>query len=499
MLSDSSAMEFPTDAERYRVCDLLVEVDTRRVLRGEQEVHLTELSFDVLVTLLRHAPEVVSKQQLMTEVWQGLVVEPDTVKKRITLLRESLSDGDQKDSLIRVVRGCGYAINAPVIRFDASDLRQGRKPPRVLIAFGGSALFALGLTLAAFMLPHHDDNARPADLTVNPATLTVPAGAQEAKFLPYANHEDIDPLAYQAYINGRMLRRTNRLSQAITELERAIDIEPRFAAAYAELGLCIMTRSGQGPIEDRGPDLEAARALAQRALELDPQLPMAYAIAGAVELRAWNWVEAGLIFQKGLSLAPDDEYLLIFQSNLAGIMGDMDAENHAAMLFLERRVTESTAHVGAGDRYYRAGRYREAIDAYRQALVLSPDLPDVHMSIGRARALQGNTDAAVREMDLEPHPDCRLYGLVIAHTAAGNEPVATGLLEKLMARGAERWAYRVGSLHAYRGDSDKAFDSLDSAYALHDADMRMIKTDPLLAGIRDDPRYGELLVRLNLD
>ncbi len=116
MLSHSSTFEEVVIAERYSVGDLLVEVDTRRVFRGDEEVHLTELSFDVLVVLLRHAPEVVSKQQLMNEVWQGLVIEPETVKKRITLLRESLADGERPDPLIRVIRGRGYAINALVER-----------------------------------------------------------------------------------------------------------------------------------------------------------------------------------------------------------------------------------------------------------------------------------------------------------------------------------------------------------------------------------------------
>lgn len=152
-----------------------------------------------------------------------------------------------------------------------------------------------------------------------------------------------------------------------------------------------------------------------------------------------------------------------------------------------------------GSHYYRARRYREAIDSYRHALTLSSEQPDAHMAIGRIRALQGDHDAALREMELEPHPDCQLYGLVIAHSAAGNEPVATSMLKKLDSRGAKRWAYRIGALHAYRGDMEKAFSSLDLAYSLRDIGLIKIKTDPLLDGIRDDPRYVELLARMNLD
>jgi hypothetical protein len=73
------------------------------------------------------------------------------------------------------------------------------------------------------------------------------------------------------------------------------------------------------------------------------------------------------------------------------------------------------------------------------------------------------------------------------------------MLEKLIARDAERWAYRIGALHAYRGDTDKAFGSFDLAYALRDSGLIKIKTDPLLDSIRDDPRYVELLARMKLD
>jgi DNA-binding winged helix-turn-helix (wHTH) protein len=493
-------LEEVADAERYSVRDLLVEVDTRRVLRGGEEVHLTELSFDVLVVLLRRAPGVVSKQQLMNEVWQGLVVEPDTIKKRITLLRESLADGDRQDPLIRVVRGRGYAINASIERLSANSLQLGRKWRRPLASVTWLVLFVLGLTLAVVMLLRDDTNEQSMDFAANPADITVGKGPPAAEKGPVMSDADIDPLAYHAYLEGRMLRRTtNGLAEAITALERAIDIEPGFAAAYAELSLCKLTSSGRGTIDQRVSELDAARILSQRALELDSRLPLAYAVASAVASADWNWPGAEALLQKGLSISPGDEYLLAYQSRMASIQGDFDTAIALVMPLIERRVTDAGLHYNLGRHYYRAGRYREAIDSYRHALKLNPGQPDAHMAIGRIRALQGDSDAALREMALEPHPDCQLYGLVIAHTAASNEPVATSMLEKLISRGAKRWAYRIGALHAYRGDIDNAFSSIDLAYTLHDDGLIRIKSDPLLSNIRDDPRYVELLARMKLD
>ena len=271
MLSPSSSLEETADAERYSVHDLLIEVDTRRVLRGGEELHLTELSFDVLVVLLRRAPGVVSKRQLMNEVWQGLVVEPDTIKKRITLLRESLADGERQHPLIRVIRGRGYAMNASVERLNANDLHQSRKWRRPQATLTWLVLFALGLALTAVMLLRDDTSGQSADFLAKPV----------AEKPPVMSEAGIDPVAYQAYLEGRMLRRTtNGLAQAITALERAIDIEPGFAAAYAELSLCrLVNTTSFGTIDQRPSALAAARKLSQRALELDPRLPMAYAVA----------------------------------------------------------------------------------------------------------------------------------------------------------------------------------------------------------------------------
>lgn len=497
MLSQSSSLEEVARVERYSVCDLLVEVDTRRVLRGGEEVHLTELSFDVLVILLRHAPGVVTKRQLMKEVWQGQVVEPDTVKKRITLLRESLADGKRQVPLIRVVRGRGYAINVSVERISDNSLHKGKQWRRPL---NWLALFALGLTLAAMMLWRNVAIEELADFTEKPTAVAIGTVAPGAEMKPTLSDADIDPLAYQAYVEGRMLRRTvGGLAEAIASLERAIDIEPGFAAAYAELSLCKLTNSSRGPIDQRSSELDAARKLSQRALELDPRLPLAYAVAAAVASVDWNWPGAEALLQKGLSISPDDEYLLAYKSRMTLVRGDVDTAITLTMPLIERRVTDAGLHYNLGSHYYRAGRYREAIDSYRHALTLSPEQPDAHLAIGRIRALQGDHEAALREIELEPHPDCQLYGLVIAHSAAGNEPVATSMLRELDSRGAKRWAYRIGALHAYRGDLDKAFSSLDVAYSLRDSELIKIKTDPLLEDIRHDQRYVELLARMNLD
>jgi hypothetical protein len=59
-------------------------------------------------------------------------------------------------------------------------------------------------------------------------------------------------------------------------------------------------------------------------------------------------------------------------------------------------------------------------------------------------------------------------------------------------------AYRVASVHAWRGERDSAFEWLDRAYARHDLELRWLKVDPFLRKIRADPRFAALLRKMNL-
>ena len=104
--------------ECYRIGDLLLDAGTQEVTRNGSVVPGPRLSFKLVLTLARHAPNVVSTQQLEEEVWEGLVVDRGTVNKRVLLLRKSLSKDSGEDPYIAVVRGSGYRLVVPVERLE---------------------------------------------------------------------------------------------------------------------------------------------------------------------------------------------------------------------------------------------------------------------------------------------------------------------------------------------------------------------------------------------
>lgn len=98
----------------YRMADIYIDVGTRQVRRGGAVLPFPGLSFDLLLALVRRAPNVVASGDLMAEVWAGRVVNDETVAKRVELVRAALGDDSRQARYITVVRGHGYRVIAPV-------------------------------------------------------------------------------------------------------------------------------------------------------------------------------------------------------------------------------------------------------------------------------------------------------------------------------------------------------------------------------------------------
>src|SRR5256714_7511810 len=101
-------------SELFLVGDLHVDVGQLRVTRAGIEITLPYLSFQLLLALIRVAPGIISNDLLMARVWPGLIVSPETVSKRVNLLREALGDDAQDPHYIAGVRGRGYRLVAAV-------------------------------------------------------------------------------------------------------------------------------------------------------------------------------------------------------------------------------------------------------------------------------------------------------------------------------------------------------------------------------------------------
>jgi TolB-like protein/DNA-binding winged helix-turn-helix (wHTH) protein/Tfp pilus assembly protein PilF len=220
-------------AAEYCVGDLIVNVQRERVTRKGHEIPLAKLSFDLLAMLIRKAPDLVSVESLMQQVWPGLVVGPETVSQRIKLIRDALDDDPKQPRYIAGVRGRGYRLVAPVERLRAELSRASaaleqeaaakavaEMPARadggqrskawalraVGITAGGALVLALGNLLRDRTVP-----TLPEETHDRANTSVVVAAARTIAVLPFA---DMSPNHDQEYFaDGLSEELADRLSQ----------------------------------------------------------------------------------------------------------------------------------------------------------------------------------------------------------------------------------------------------------------------------------------------
>jgi TolB-like protein/DNA-binding winged helix-turn-helix (wHTH) protein len=99
-----------TAPPRFRIGDLEVDIGKAEVTRGGEKIALPKLSFDLLCALINAAPAIATNEDLLQQVWPGLVVSPESVAQRVKLLRSAIGDDSQQPRYILGVRGRGYRL-----------------------------------------------------------------------------------------------------------------------------------------------------------------------------------------------------------------------------------------------------------------------------------------------------------------------------------------------------------------------------------------------------
>ncbi|PYS83938.1 MAG: hypothetical protein DMF67_06610 [Acidobacteria bacterium] len=98
-----------------------VDAEERQLLRGGEHVHLTPKEFETLLVLVRNCGRVLTKDELLKEIWPDTFVEEANLANNISVLREALGGGGKDNPYIRTVARRGYRFVAPVSELPAGD------------------------------------------------------------------------------------------------------------------------------------------------------------------------------------------------------------------------------------------------------------------------------------------------------------------------------------------------------------------------------------------
>jgi adenylate cyclase len=311
--------------------------------------------------------------------------------------------------------------------------------------------------------------------------------------------------AHESYLQGRFF--LNRHSEKETDqaraaFERAVELDPKFALAWAGLAQTHVwdcnyaTEGGQKGFNEH---LAAARDAVVRALALEPDLPEALFPRAMIETNFdYNWKDAAETLRKALALAPQDPALLMEAGNLATARGET-----TRALDLFRRAVASDP-VNAQARAFLAssvsvsGDQEEARAEYARVIELNPSAPNSQAGIGLAYLLEGKFEEAAVAAQKDAADWARLLIVSCARWGQKRVPESDAALAELIKIAGETGAYQIAEIYGYRNDKDHAFEWLERARRQRDAGLPGLRADTLLPSLHDDPRWDAFLRKMGL-
>lgn len=126
----------------------------RQLLHGGKPVHLTAKAFDLLLALVRRSGHLVSKDELLREVWPDTFVEEVNLTVNISTLRKILDRARDGDGMIKTVPKCGYRFVTPVTLRDAAVVCDRETPQLARQATQNADAYR------AYLQGRHDWNCR---------------------------------------------------------------------------------------------------------------------------------------------------------------------------------------------------------------------------------------------------------------------------------------------------------------------------------------------------
>ena len=307
---------------------------------------------------------------------------------------------------------------------------------------------------------------------------------------------DVDAEAHVLFLQARHLGRrlsADALASSAGLLERALEIDPEYAAAWAELAAVYERQAGQHilPI-DEGYAL--ARAAANKALAIDPEHHPAHSSLGWITRNYdRDLAAAARHYEDALRFDPTSADTVAGAASMAASLGRIDLAIELMEYSVARDPVSAISHRNLGLFYFHADRLDDAISTLETALTLSPDQIGVRYFIGMAELLKGEYEAALTSIQREEFEGWRLIGLALVHFSLGDQPASDAALDELIRKYATGAAYNIAYTYAHRREPDLAFEWLGKAVEYNDPGIVDIPTEPLFANIRSDTRWRPFL------
>ena len=313
--------------------------------------------------------------------------------------------------------------------------------------------------------------------------------------------------AYQLYLRGRfhVFKLTPpEIQKGVSYFQQAIEIDPNYALAYAGLAdayRSLAVGSEMPPTEF----LPKSQTAANKAIELDDTLAEAHTSLGATLFWQWNWNEAENQLKRGVELSPNEANVHILYAHLLSNTG-----RHAEALAEIKRARELDPlfpFAGAleGQFLLHAGQPDAALDRLRKTFELAPNFWLPHVMASICYIEKGMFAEAIAEArkarELLPAQTVSVSFEGYALAKSGKPEEAQAALDELLKLSMTRFVppSHIALIYNGLGENDKSLEWLEKGYEQRDPKMAFLKVDVKWNNLRNEPRFIELMRRMNFE
>jgi TolB-like protein/DNA-binding winged helix-turn-helix (wHTH) protein len=319
-----------------------------------------------------------------------------------------------------------------------------------------------------------------------------------------------NPEAYEAYVKGRFYSRQSTpagFDSAVLNFTRAVELEPRYAQAYADLAetYCWMGALGFAPANETLPK---ARQAAMKALEIDDSLGQGHSSLAWVKYAfEWNFSEAEREFARSVQLTPNSSWAHLWYGMYLAQANRLDASNTEMQKARQLDPLSPIVNALAATQLLAARRYDQALEQAGKVLETDPGngvarwltIEAYERKNVLAKAIDSREDMSVFFGQSKQAAAQEFAPLRSAYANFGAKGYWQAKLKREESRASKNSGdpYALALLYARTGDASRAFAWLEKGYQTRAQNLTFwLRTEPAFDALRSDSRYTDLVRRI---
>ncbi len=321
-----------------------------------------------------------------------------------------------------------------------------------------------------------------------------------------ARARPVDSETNEDYLKGRYYYgqlSVHGFKEALKYYQQAVARDANYAPAYVGIAA---SYEGLGIWEHLPPGEAAlqAKAALKKALALDDTLGEAHATLGHIHfLWDWDWLAAEQEYKRALELGPPSSMTHI---RYAIYLSSMGRHSEALQEMREAHTLDPVSHISneiLGFIYYLGHDFDRAIDQYQKTLALYPDAGNVHHYLGLCYEQKAMYAEAFHEYQRMESLDGATTDELATRRQAFAKSGMKGYWQKELEGAIRESRHRyissdyLAELYVDLGTKERAFEFLERGYQNRSHDMAFIMVEPRFSSLHSDPRFEDLLRRMN--